>query len=201
MITQRKSEILASTDVDAKGGVEKKDIQGRNLLSLLIKANVATDIPDSARMSDEDILSRESSHYVSHQGPVVMTITTPKRFRPSSLLGMRQRGICNFLLESERLFMRGSFSTSVGWGLYALGSNPGVHDKLNAEARAFYTDTPSMEELNEMTYLDYFTREVLRLYAPVSQTERVAQEDIAVPVSRPYVDRHGIQRNEIRCVV
>lgn len=58
-----------------------------------------------------------------------------------------------------------------------------------------------MEELNEMTYLDYFTREVLRLYAPVSQTERVAQEDIVVPVSRPFVDRHGTKRNEIRCVV
>jgi cytochrome P450 len=75
-----------------------------------------------------------------------------------------------------------------------------VHTKLNAEARTFYTDTPSMEELNEMTYLDYFTREVLRLYAPVSQTERVAQEDIVVPVSRPYADRHGIERHEIRCV-
>ncbi len=46
---------------------EKKDIQGRNLLSLLIKANMATDIPDSSRMSDEDILARESSHYVSRQ--------------------------------------------------------------------------------------------------------------------------------------
>jgi hypothetical protein len=67
MITRRKSEILASTDVDAKGGVEKKDIQGRNLLSLLIKANMATDIPVSARMSDEDILARESSHYVFRQ--------------------------------------------------------------------------------------------------------------------------------------
>ncbi len=57
-----------------------------------------------------------------------------------------------------------------------------------------------MEELNEMTYLDHFTREVLRLYAPVSQTERVAKEDTVVPVSQPYVDRHGIKRYEIRCV-
>lgn len=159
LITQRKSEILASTDVDAKGGVEKKDIQGRNLLSLLIKANMATDIPDSARMSDEDILAQ----------------------------------VPTFLIAGHE-----TTSTSVAWGLYALGCNPRVHAKLNAEARACYTDTPSMEELNEMTYLDYFTREVLRLYAPVSQTERVAQEDIVVPVSRPFVDRHGTKRNEIR---
>ena len=67
MIAQKKSEILASTDVDAKGNLEKKNIQGRDLLTLLIKANMATDIPDSARMSDEDILSRESSRHVCCQ--------------------------------------------------------------------------------------------------------------------------------------
>jgi hypothetical protein len=93
------------------------------------------------------------------------------------------------------------FSTAVIWGLYALGCNPIVHAKLNAEARAFHTDTPSMDELNEMTYLDHFTREVLRLYAPVSQTDRVAKEDTVVRVGEPYVDRHGVTRHEIKCVV
>lgn len=64
MISEKKSEILADTGVETKSGVRKKDIQGRDLLSLLIKANMATDIPDSARMSDEDILAREFSRYV-----------------------------------------------------------------------------------------------------------------------------------------
>ena len=64
MISQKKSEILASTGDETKGDVRKKDFQGRDLLSLLIKANMATDIPDSARMSDEDILAREFSRYV-----------------------------------------------------------------------------------------------------------------------------------------
>ena len=63
MISQKKSEIFASTSDETKGDVRKKDIQGRDLLSLLIKANMATDIPDSARMSDEDILAREFSRY------------------------------------------------------------------------------------------------------------------------------------------
>jgi len=65
LISQKRSEILASADVDAKGGVEKRNIQGRDLLTLLIKANMATDIPDSARMSDEEILARESTRYVN----------------------------------------------------------------------------------------------------------------------------------------
>ena len=60
MIAQKKAEILA-TEIGGKGGVEKRNIQGRDLLSLLIKANMATDIPDHARMTDEEILARESN--------------------------------------------------------------------------------------------------------------------------------------------
>jgi hypothetical protein len=60
LITQKKAEILATAENNAKGGVEKRHIQGRDLLSLLIKANVATDIADSARMNDEVILARKS---------------------------------------------------------------------------------------------------------------------------------------------
>jgi hypothetical protein len=128
-----------------------------------------------------------------------MTTPIPKRSQRSSLLGTRHRGICNSLVELERLLMC-VCSAAVTWGLYALGCNPKVHAKLNTEARAFHKDTPSMDELNEMTYLDYFTREVLRIYAPVSQSDRVAKEDTVVPVDEPYVDRHGIKRHEIRWV-
>jgi hypothetical protein len=57
-----------------------------------------------------------------------------------------------------------------------------------------------MDELNGMTYLDYVTREVLRLHAPVSGTDRVAKEDTAVPLSEPFIDRHGVKRHEFRQV-
>ena len=68
MISQKKAEILSSSEADSKGRVEKKNIQGRDLLSLLIKANMATDIPDHARMTDEDILARRSSSSYSALG-------------------------------------------------------------------------------------------------------------------------------------
>jgi hypothetical protein len=58
LISQKKAEILTS-ESNVKSGVEKRSIQGRDLLSLLIKANMATDIGDSARMTDEEILARE----------------------------------------------------------------------------------------------------------------------------------------------
>ena len=33
-------------------------LRGRDLLTLLLKANMATDIPESQRLSDEDVLAR-----------------------------------------------------------------------------------------------------------------------------------------------
>ena len=68
MISQKKAEILSSSEIDSKGRVEKKNIQGRDLLSLLMKANMATDIPDHARMTDNDILARKSSSSYSAFG-------------------------------------------------------------------------------------------------------------------------------------
>ena len=38
--------------------IERRDLQSRDLLTLLIKANMASDIPESQRLSDEDVLAR-----------------------------------------------------------------------------------------------------------------------------------------------
>ena len=37
---------------------DENDARGRDLLTLLLKANMATDIPESQRLSDEDVLAR-----------------------------------------------------------------------------------------------------------------------------------------------
>jgi hypothetical protein len=122
-----------------------------------------------------------------------------KRSPHSCLLVMRQRGTCD-LSYNWSIHSHVIRSTSVVWALYALACHPAACAKLSAEARAFYTDTPSMDELNGMTYLDYVTREVLRLHAPVSNTDRVAREDVVVPLSEPVIDRHGVKRHEFRQV-
>jgi cytochrome P450 len=159
VISQKKAEILTTTEIGGKGRVEKRNIQGRDLLSLLIKANVATDIPDSARMTDEDILAQ----------------------------------VPTFMLAGYE-----TSSVAVARAVYALGCHPAAYAKLTAEARTFYTDTPSMDELNGMTYLDYVTRETLRLYAPVPNTARAPTKDTVVPLSEPFIDRHGVKRHELR---
>jgi len=52
-----------------------------------------------------------------------------------------------------------------------------------------------------MTYLDYVTREVLRLHSPVGNTIRAPTKDTVVPLSKPFIDRHGVKRHEIRQVI
>lgn len=48
----------ARASATEKGEIEKNNLQGRDLLSLLVKANMATDIPESQVLSDKDVLAR-----------------------------------------------------------------------------------------------------------------------------------------------
>ena len=55
MIQEKKAAIFAAK---ADGNIEKEDLTGNDLLTLLIRANLASNMPDSMRMSDEEILSQ-----------------------------------------------------------------------------------------------------------------------------------------------
>ena len=59
LIQDKKAAILAELSSDGAGVVEKHDVQGQDLLSLLIKSNIASDMPSDMRMSDSEILSRK----------------------------------------------------------------------------------------------------------------------------------------------
>ena len=52
LIQQKKAAFLSA------GRVEKKSIQDKDLLSLLVKANMAEDIPTHQRLSDQELLAR-----------------------------------------------------------------------------------------------------------------------------------------------
>lgn len=54
LIKDKKAQIMSETS----GSVEKKDFGGRDILSLLIKANMASDVPESQRLTDEEVLAR-----------------------------------------------------------------------------------------------------------------------------------------------
>ena len=52
------SDSKAAVAASEKAG-EKTNVRGRDLLSLLVRANTTTDIAESQRMSDEDVVARK----------------------------------------------------------------------------------------------------------------------------------------------
>ena len=66
LIAEKKAAILAEQNalVEEKEGLANKDVKGRDLLTLLIKANMAVDIPDHQRLSEEEVLARESFNII-----------------------------------------------------------------------------------------------------------------------------------------
>lgn len=91
-------------------------------------------------------------------------------------------------------------STETMWALFALAQAPVVQQKLRAELRGVPTDSPDMDELNALPYLDMVVRETLRLHAAVNAVSRIAAKDDVIPLAEPYTDTKGVVRHEIRYV-
>ena len=104
---------------------------------------------------------------------------------------------------ATRFLVAGHETTSAAttWCLYALTQAPHVQKKLRAELLTIDTDTPDMDELSSLPYLDMVVRETLRVHAPVPTTIRVATKDDVVPVGEPFVDRYGTVQESVRFVI
>ena len=89
-------------------------------------------------------------------------------------------------------------STAVSWTLFAFACHPTVQAKLRAELRTCPTDSPTVEQLNALPYLESVVREALRLYAPVSGTQRIAMHDAEIPLRKPFTDKQGVLRSTVR---
>ncbi|KAN0097939.1 Cytochrome P450 [Tylopilus felleus] len=149
----------ARASATEKGEIGKSSLHGRDLLSLLIKANMATDIPESQRLPDEDVLAQ----------------------------------VPTFLAAGHE-----TTSTASTWALYAMTKAPEVQIKLREELVSVDTETPSMDQLMALPYLDAFVRETLRVHSPVVNTLRIAMKDDVIPVEKPYTDKYGVIHNSIR---
>ncbi|THU85386.1 cytochrome P450, partial [Dendrothele bispora CBS 962.96] len=82
-------------------------------------------------------------------------------------------------------------STALAWTLYALSQNPQIQSRLRDELFSLQTPNPTLDELNNLPYLDAIVRETLRLCCPVTSPNRVAMKDDRIPLSSPYTDRKG----------
>ncbi|KAI0027682.1 cytochrome P450 [Vararia minispora EC-137] len=81
LIAGKRAALLRDRAVPSETGsvkLKKNDIEGSDLLSLLIKANMAMDLPDNLRLSDEDILAQVptfmvAGHETTRHVPAVIT--------------------------------------------------------------------------------------------------------------------------------
>ena len=96
--------------------------------------------------------------------------------------------------------MAGHETTAVAttWCLFGLTQALGVQEKLRQELWTINTETPSMDELSALPYLDMVVRESLRVYSPVVFTFREAVGDDAIPVGESYRDKNGRLQDHIR---
>lgn len=77
-------------------------------------------------------------------------------------------------------------------------NEPGIQTKLREELLSVDTDTPSMDELIALPYLDAVVRETLRVHSPVPSTVRIAMKDDVLPVEKPFTDKYGVIHDSIR---
>jgi cytochrome P450 len=89
-------------------------------------------------------------------------------------------------------------SNATAWALYALSRDLDVQAKLRDELLSVSTDSPTMDDMNGLPYLDAVVREALRVHAPVPATVRIAMKDDVIPLDTPFVDKNGVLRGSIR---
>ncbi len=101
-------------------------------------------------------------------------------------------GLYSFLLAGHE-----TTSTATTWALYVFCKYPKVQRKLREEFLSVDTETPTMEELNALPYLDLVVHELLRLYPPVTMLVREAKKDDMIPLNEPVIDKYGKVHHEI----
>ncbi|KZT61471.1 cytochrome P450 [Calocera cornea HHB12733] len=143
----------------AYGIMRKTSIVGRDMLTAMIRANMAADVPHTQRMSTEEVIAQ----------------------------------ILTFLGAGHETSAAG-----LSWTLLSLAEHPEVQRKLRAELSQVENDSPGMDALDSLPYLDMVMKESLRLHSPVPLTTRTARRDDEIPLSRPVLDKNGKSHNSIR---
>lgn len=143
---------------------------GRDLLSLLLKSNVATDLPMDQRISDADILHNINTFMFAGSDTSSLSLTW-------TLLLLAQNPAIQDRLRVELL----SVSPPSSDDLSHLTEDE-IHSLYNA--------------VSNLPYLHNVIRESMRLIPPVHSSIRVATQDDEVPVSLPVHYRDGAIMNQ-----
>jgi cytochrome P450 len=74
---------------------------------------------------------------------------------------------------------------------HALSLNREAQTRLREELLTVSSSSPTMDELNNLVYLEWVVRETMRVHSPVVFTTRMAMQDDTLPLAKPYIDQNG----------
>ncbi|KAH8102195.1 cytochrome P450 [Cristinia sonorae] len=167
LIQERKQKIQEAEEVG-------KTYDGKDLLTLLLKANQSTDIAPEQRISDEDILHTINTFMFAGSDSTSIALTW-------TLLLLGMHPIVQETLRAEILSV--------------LPSTP-IESLTEEEIDSFYAI------IADLPYLDKVCRESLRLIPPVHSSLRAATQDDVIPTSSPlkFKQPDGTVREEMRSI-
>lgn len=91
----------------------------------------------------------------------------------------------NLLAQAVAFYVAGfeASSTAIAFAIYELACHPEYEERLYEEIKKILAkgEELSMDNINEMTFLDAIVTETLRLYPPLPQVDRVALRDYNLP--------------------
>ncbi|KAH9485345.1 Cytochrome P450 monooxygenase 215 [Psilocybe cubensis] len=138
---------------------------GRDLLSLLLKSNMATDLPPDQRISDTDILHNINTFMFAGSDTSSLSLTW-------TLLLLAQHHTVQERLRDELQSVAPTTSETLA-------------NLTEDEIQSLY------EIVSNLPFLDNVIRESIRLIPPVHSSIRVAMQDDEVPVSTPVRGSNG----------
>jgi len=150
------------------------DGQEKDLLTVLIKANLQE--AEKKKMTEKEVMNQiptfliagEFSHNVHRT-----RLTFPPQAHEST-------------------------ATAIVWALHSLSNDIPLQSRVRTEIQSLETDNPTMDELNSLAILENLVRETLRLHSVAWYLERMAYEDDVIPFDKPFTDRFGRERRELR---
>ncbi|KAF7305283.1 hypothetical protein HMN09_00779400 [Mycena chlorophos] len=166
-IVEQSKTVLARQDSDK---VQTGMARGpRDLLSLLLKANMSPDLPENQKLSEDEVLGQILAFFFAgHETTRFVAVPFYAALAD----------ICRD-------------SAATAWAMHALSLYPSVQQTLREELLSVGTDNPTMDELNALPYLEKVLREVMRRHSPAVFMDRVALVDDVLPLAKPIVGRDG----------
>ncbi|KAF7972061.1 hypothetical protein HWV62_19211 [Athelia sp. TMB] len=145
-------------DAKKNAAADKDSVVGKDLLSLLVKANMGPGT-GGQKLDDVDVLAQ----------------------------------VPTFLVAGHE-----TTSSATTWCLFALAQLKSAQSRLREECLSLATDSPSLDELNSLAYLDCVVKETMRVHAPVPSTTRTAVQADEIPLDEPWVDEKGVKHHSIK---